>query len=253
MADNTNPEFEYRCTICSWSKDQPELHKYVLDLVKEGKPAGTIHKLIGEYVVNTKLPIKPPSKKSVWTHFKEHLRVDDKVQALMSRNVVDLTKTSADAITREAVETLAAKRVNDYEEMCTLYNEIEGKCQSIYNDDNALKTEIAGVIGWSQSKIQTYMMVINTRKSILAEISKMRQSEHVIKLATQFVMERFTESLVQKLLGEFVGLGEQLKRSGVNREVMKAYEEATSRRLAELITNEADSAMELTRKEFRIQ
>jgi len=94
--------------------------------------------------------------------------------------------------------------------------------------------------------------MINTQKSILAEIAKMRQSNKLITIAAQFIVETYTKNVVHKLSEEFAALVNVMKRQEVNPEIIETFEEITSSKLANILINEAEGAMIQTRSEFKL-
>ena len=242
------PVLEPKCTLCAWSKDEPGLYAVFVEMAMQGLSYGEIEDGLRARIVGE----KTPGKKNIWVHVMKHLKVDERAKMAVAKQeamVVATTPTEESAaITRHLVD----RKVNDYEEMCALYEEIRGRCETIYGDDAALRIASDKGGGFSNTAIQTYMLMINTRKSILAEMAKMRQSDHLINTATQFIISEFTKRIVEKLMVEFGALGESLRRAGVDKTIMAAFQAATTKRLAELIESEADTAMNATRKEFRL-
>ena len=248
----SEPTFEPKCTLCNWSKHEPGLYGVFISMaMQEGSSYGAIADALQQHITEQNIKgVKAPGKKNIWTHVQEHMKVDEQAKMTVAKQEAMVVATTPTGETQAITQYLVDKKVNDYEEMCSLYNEIAARCKEIYGDSNALKIENGG--GYSNNKIQTYMMMINTRKSILAEMSKMRQSDHLINMATQFIIQEFTKRIVEKMTIEFGAVGETLRRAGVDKSILSAFSIATTKRLAELIESEADSAMDQTRKEFRL-
>jgi hypothetical protein len=71
-------------------------------------------------------------------------------------------------------------------------------------------------------------------------------------MVAKYIVEIFAKSMVSKLSDEFESLGHIMKRQKVDNSILEAFDAVTHQRLAKLIVDEADNAMLVTRKEFKL-
>jgi hypothetical protein len=247
------PEFQHQCRICGWSKENIELYNWVSNLSLRGFPPGTIAKKLAEYLKETDSDIKPPTKKSVWTHFEKHISPKESVDILVAKRQFNPSGHDP-LINVKEIKEVAAGNFDEYIELCKLYTKFRQVHDKIYELTDSLLShnKSSGVSDWSQSKIQTFVSMVNTQKGILAEIGKMRQGDKLVNIAAQYVIEVYMQNIVDKLSEEFKSLASIMKRHGVSDEVMLAYENITHEKLAKLLVDMAGDAMTQTRKEFKL-
>lgn len=248
------PIYTGNCRICQWSKKQIQLYNWICEQARTGLSDRKLHEVTLERATELKLDVKVPGFRSFWKHFSKHLQVKDLATIKNARGHYT-PSFSERTISEEGMESLeqAIKgNFDEYQELCKLYirfREIHGR---VYEFDNSLKIACPSGDVWSQRKIQTYISMVNTMRSVLGEIAKMRQSDRLIKLATEHSLKIFTKGIVGKLTEEFGVLSDIMKRRGIEKEVLEAFAEVTNARLATIIMNEADVALDSTSKEFKL-
>jgi len=251
------PEFQYQCKLCIWSKEHPELYNWVCKHALDGYPPGRIASMLIDYIP-TKYPdldLKAPTKKSIWNHFNKHTNPKDGVEIQSAKDKF-IKNPNNKLISESALEEIKQVRegtFDEHEELCKLYVKFREVHDQIYELADSLKAlNSANGDVWSQNKIQTFTSMINTQKGILAEIAKMRQGNKLITVATQYIIETFTKSIVAKLSEEFSSLVSVMKRQDVDRDIIEAIEDLVGMKLANILVNEAEVAMGRTRQEFRL-
>jgi hypothetical protein len=245
------PNYDHRCNICSWSRNNLDLYNWTCQRALQGDPPGRIKTLLDAHITDNKLSVKCPSRKSVWTHFTKHLPPKEEVEVLAARKL--RTHNEFDPLVSDkALREVLAGNFDEYKELCALYTKFREVNDKIYSMVGSLSMTRAGMSEWSQTKIQTYVSMVNTQKSILAEIGKMRQGDKLVSVVARFIVETFTKSIVSKLSEEFDTLAGIMRRQGVADDVLSAFEAVTHERLGHLIVEEAKEAMNQTKKEFKL-
>lgn len=253
------PRFEPQCKLCQWSKGaadsrEYDLYKFVRDQAIQGTPYGTISNNTKEYIEKLGLSdqFKPPMKKSVWRHFESHAPLQTLAEIHAAREEW-VPKDGNPLVDERILAGITKENFDEYDELCKLYAHFSEIRNKIYEYDSSLKIGVPnGGEAWSQNKIQTYVSMINTQKSILAEISKMRQGDKLIAVAAKFIIEAFTRNLIGKLKSEFDAFASIMRRQQVSDEVVEAFEQVATQRVASLFVEEAGVAMDLTKKEFKL-
>lgn len=254
-----SPRFEPQCKLCQWSKGaadsrEYDLYKFVRDQAIQGTPYGTISNNTKEYIAKLEISdkFKPPMRKSVWRHFEKHSPLQTLAEIHAAREDW-VPKDKNPLVDERILSGISKETFDEYDELCRLYTHFSEIRNKIYEYDSSLKIGVPnGGEAWSQNKIQTYVSMVNTQKSILAEISKMRQGDKLIAVAAKFVIESFTRNLIGKLKSEFDAFASIMRRQNVSDEVVEAFEEVTSHRIATLFVDEAGVAMDLTKREFKL-
>jgi hypothetical protein len=249
------PKYDYRCNVCSWSRKYTDLYNWTCQQALQGNPPGRIRTLLVSYIPeynkghNTEVRI--PSGKSVWAHFTKHIPPAGEVEILAARKIATHNENDP-LVSSEALQKVLAGNFDEYQELCALYTKFREVNDKVYSVAGSLMNTKSGISEWSQTKIQTYVSMVNTEKSILSEIGKMRQGDKLVSVASRFIMETFTKNIVTKLTEEFDTLAGIMRRQGVAEDVLKAFEAVTHERLGHLIIEEARGAMSQTKKEFKL-
>lgn len=250
-------KFNAQCTLCKWSRCLPntnefQLYRYIFDLAMNGTSYNAMATLTEKYIVQAKFDIKPPRKKSVWLHFKKHVSLEKftLMQAAKSNYISGKHIPLHDNVELSAVNK---ETFDEYDELCKLYKKFSQTYDTIYGHRDSLQVEVPSEDNvWSNSKLTTYNQMVNTMRGILTEISKMRQGDKLIEIASKFIIETFTKSLVVKLKNEFETFSSIMRQQGVNNSVIDAFNALTSQRLIRLFSEEAGNAITLTKKEFKL-
>lgn len=249
-----DPVIHGHCRICLFSKNNIELYNWFTHKAMAGYPYGKIATEAIKYMGATCPDIKPPTRKSIWVHFEKHLPIKDAARLLSARRDF-MPNGDMPLVSPAVIKQLGTGNFDEYKELCALYVKFREVHDKIYERADALQnTSTDGTKNsvWSQSKIATYTTMINTQKSILSEISKMRQSNKLISVATKYIIETYTKNIVTKLMEEFSGLVSIMRRQNVNSDIIDAFEEITSTKLANILVNEAEEAMDQTKSEFKL-
>lgn len=254
----TEPRFESQCKLCQWSKSNTDstefkLHKFVSDQAASGVPYGSIRKNLILYIEKSEIKdFISPTRKSVWNHFEKHTALKE-LASLHAARETWVPKSGNQLVDVCVMDNISKESFDEYDELCKLYARFKETNNKIYEYDDSLKVGVPnGGNAWSQNRIQIYVSMVNAQKSILAEISKMRQGDKLIALAAKFIIETFTRNLVGKLKSEFDSFASIMRRQNVNAEVVEAFEGIATERMARLFVEEAVSAMDVTKKEFKL-
>jgi len=256
--DVVSPRFEPQCKLCQWSKSNAEsvefdLYKFVRDQAVQGTPYGTIRTNLSLYIEKSGVEgFKSSTKKSIWNHFEKHMPLQTLASIHVARQ--EWVPTPGNPLVDERILAgISKESFDEYDELCKLYARFKEINNKIYEYDDSLKVgQPNGGNAWSQNRIQTYVSMVNAQKSILAEISKMRQGDKLIALAAKFIIETFTKNLIGKLKSEFDSFASIMRRQDVNEEVVEAFQDISTQRVMKLFVEEATSAMNITKKEFKL-
>jgi len=257
--DRAKPRFEPSCKLCQFSKAEVEsqeiqLHEFAVEQAKQGIPYGRIAANLKKYAKQMGFPetVQPPSRKSIWNHFERHTTPIQ--NAVIHAARVDwVPRPDNPLVDYKVIERISKENFDEYDELCRLYSKFKEISNKIYEFDNSLKIGSPnGESAWSMNKIQTFTSMVNTQKSILSEISKMRQGDKLVAIAARFIIEEFTKNIIHKLKGEFESFIGVMRRQGVNTEIVDTFEEIATHRIVQLFTDEAGSAIELTKREFKL-
>lgn len=249
--------FEPLCTLCKWSRTEDntqehELYTFVHEQALEGIPYGAISNNIRSYIEKREFEIKGPSKKSVWRHYENHAPLSTLASIHAAREDW-VPQHGQPLVNAKVMANVSKDNFDEYDELCQLYAHFSEVRKRIYEHDDSLKVGVPnGGDAWSQNKIQSYVSMVNTQKSILSEIAKMRQGDKLISVAAKFIIEIFTKNLISKLKSEFDAFASIMRRQDVGDEVVEAFEAIASQRIGMLFVEEAGAAMDLTKKEFRL-
>lgn len=239
-----------QCKICGWSESDREVFEWITDKAMQGLSYNKLEQLFRTYLTENRPDYTPLHKKSIWNHFEKHLTEEAQVKLMVQRQRV--TQDRGEPLIYVGDIQRAKEEFDEYMELCELYLKFKSTLDKIYENTGSLMNNAEGGSVWSQSKINTYVSMVNSQKSILAEISKMRQGSKMIDIAARYIIEQFTESIVHKLESEFTGLISVMERQGVSQNVIEVIEEIKSERLAQILVNEAQVAMGKTKKEFKL-
>jgi len=245
------PKYAALCTLCKWSTKEIELYNWVSQLALGGLSYGRIWGLLNDYMPKMHPAVKIPSRKTVWIHFAKHVYPKETLEILAARKARCPT-AQAELVESQTLREVLAGHFDEYTELCSLYTKFREVNDKIYATAGSLMISKGGFNEWSQNKIQTYVSMINTQKSILSEIGKMRQGDKLVSVVAKFIIEHFTKSIIHKLSEEFDTLAGIMRRQGVTNEVLDAFSAVTHERLGHLIVEEARTAMDQTKKEFKL-
>jgi len=247
------PKFHSPCRICQFSRQNVELYNWICGLALQGYTPGRISTHLTEYMEKSYPDIRPPSRKSVWRHLEGHILPKESVEMVAARRTASVINITDPLVDQKALDEIKGGNFDEYKELCNLYVKFREVNDKIYKLADALAVDRGNnVSDWSQTKITTYVSMVNTQKSILAEIGKMRQSDKLVVMVAKYIVEAFAKGMVHKLSDEFEALGHIMKRQKVDESVLQAFEAVTHHRLAKLIVDEADNAMTVTQKEFKL-
>ena len=249
------PNYRSICRICQWSKQNVPLYNWLTErAVLKGQPYNHLTIELAKYVGEHYPDVKPLAKKSLWMHFRNHLPAKYAAKLEVSRSGYRSDERLTRLVPHEALIQRTMLNFDEYTELCELYLRFKAVHNKIYEQTQSIQADNPNNINdpWSQNKIQTFAAMINTQKSILSEISKMRQGDKLIALAARFVIEVFTRAIVGRLTTEFNALGTVMQKHLVDAQVMDAFQDITRRRLGEIILDEAEVTMDLTRDKFKI-
>ena len=241
------PVYQGGCRVCILSKEDPVLYNWICDKALLGTPYTRIEKLLETHIENKNISMTPIGKKSIWNHFEKHSDVKTQAKLIASRNNY-VPHAGAELVSTDALSEAEIDNFDEYTELCGLYIKFREVHDKIYQKAGSLQTGDE----WSQNKIQAYNTMINTQKSILAEIAKMRQSNKLIGVATKFIVENYASNIISKLGSEFNTLLQLMKRQDVSPDIIEEFEAVTSQRLASILMEEAMGAMDTTKKEFKL-
>jgi len=247
--------YQHLCRLCNYYRDDRELYDWVRSLTMKGIPYGRVRTLFEQHLNQHYPDIKVPTKKSIWNHFNKHINVKESAKLELARQEYVSDGDPNDMlVSNESIRELAKGNFDEYVELCGLYVKFRDVHDRIYKLTGSLQTSSAdnSMSVWSQNRINTYVSMVNTQKGILTEISKMRQSNKLLSVATQFIVETYTKNIVTKLGSEFTALVSVMKRQGVSSEIIETLEDITSHRLANILISEAEIAMSQTKSEFKL-
>ena len=245
------PKFQSLCRLCNMYKDDHDTYRVASDQAMAGKSYGHIARVLKEYIVSNNLGIKPIGKKSIWTHFEKHMPLKAAAQLAVLRKEwmvpdgVPLNKS-------EDLQTAAKTQFDEYEELCALYKNFKDVHSQIYAYETSLKTTQNDGVEWSPSRVQMFVSMVNTQKTMLGEISKMRQGDKLITIASKFILEHYTINIINQLKSEFDTMISIMKRQAVDDSIIEAIEDLIKDRLPRIFAKEARNAMDLTKKEFKL-
>jgi predicted metalloenzyme YecM len=247
------PKFCVQCRICQLSRENVELYNWMCTLALQGYTPGRIYTHLVEHIEKNYPEMKPPSRKSVWRHLEKHVLPKESVEMIAARRTVSAVNVTDPLVDQKALDEIKAGNFDEYKELCNLYVKFREVNDKIYKLADSLAVDRGNnVSDWSQAKITTYVSMVNTQKSILAEIGKMRQSDKLVVMVAKYIVETFAKGMVHKLSDEFEALSHIMKRQKVDESVLQAFEAVAHHRLAKLIVDEADNAMTVTQKEFKL-
>lgn len=257
--EDRDPHFEPACKLCQFSKKaedsaERKIYDFAVEQVGEGIPYGRTSSNLKKFAKEMKFPddVKPPSRKAIWNHFEKHTSPVQHA-IIHAKRTEWVPQEDKPLIDYKVIEAISKDNFDEYDELCKLYSKFKEISNKIYEFDNSLKVGVPnGGEQWSMNKIQTFTSMVNTQKSILSEISKMRQGDKLVAIAAKFIIEEFTKNIIHKLKSEFDSFAAIMRRQNVNEEIVSHFEEMSSYRVAHLFTEEAGSAMDLTRKEFKL-
>lgn len=247
------PKLEKNCRMCKLSVDNPKLYNWLTKQAMEGQPYGTIRTNLIKYIEEKGLNFKVMTRKSIWRHYEKHMYAKDATVVQRARDEW-VSSVGAPLVKQKILEEFNAESFDEYEELCKLFVHFREVSNRIYEYDSALKVmnQNTGHETWSQNKIQTYVSMVNAKKSILSEIAKMRQGDKLVSIAAKFVIENFTRAIVHKLQAEFESFMTVMKRQDVNEELLDAFRSISTDRLGKIIVDEASNVMSATHKEFKL-
>jgi len=245
------PKMSTLCSVCKWSITNTELYNWMSQLALGGLSYGRIWRLLTDYIPKMHPNVKVPTRKTVWVHFEKHVFPKETMEIMAARKARCPTAQD-ELVESQTLKEVLAGHFDEYKELCSLYTKFREVNDKIYATAGSLMISRGGFNEWSQNKIQTYVSMINTQKSILAEIGKMRQGDKLVSVVAKFIIELFTKSIVNKLSEEFDTLAGIMRRQGVPNDVLDAFAAVTHERLGHLIIEEARSAMDQTKKEFKL-
>jgi len=258
-----NPRFEPQCKMCIYSRKtvdeiEHQVFDYIADQVRGGMSYTKAHGNAGKLCAEKEWSFKPPNLRAVINHFQKHLSALDKIKIDVAQEMVTAAPVTAVPIDQQMYDPSKVDAVNkdnfdEYDELTKLYTKFRETTGKIYEFEHALRVPgTHGEAQWSQTKIQTYNAMVNTQKSILAEIAKMRQGDKMIAISAKFILEEFTRGVVHKLKSELDSFVAILRRQSVPNHVIEAFEELTGPRIVQLFSEEAGNAMDVTKREFKL-
>lgn len=251
-----------RCTLCKLAINDTDTYNWVATLLLEGVSFFKTCISLEEHYRKNRPDRKIIDRRSFYTHYRDHISPTDYIRlknagsvgAMAGDNSELIKSISTDLIKYKAIKNaIDSGDFDEYKEICCLYAKFRDVHDRIYKRTASLTTTKSdGSVEWSQTKIQTYVQMVNTQKAILAEVGKMRQGDKLVTIVAKFIIELYTKSIVSKLTEEFNTLSTIMRRHGVTEDIMSAFESVTSGRLARLLVDEAQNAMEVTQKEFKL-
>ncbi len=254
------PNFSAACRICQWSKTNIPVYNFISRLALRGMAYGAMEKELTRHVTENNITLGTiPVRRSIWNHFTKHLDVETSVTIGVARqnHIPEISKPMLTEEENKALKELQLGNFDEYKELCDLYIRFKSVDKQIYEFTSSLQVENAeagpdGRPQWSQQKLQTFVSMVNTKKSILVEIAKMRQGDKLIKMAAQFSLQVFAKSIITKLSDEFNSLQSVMRSQNIDSKILEVFEQITHERLAQIILAEAESAMTSTSKEFKL-
>lgn len=246
-----NIRFTASCRMCKLSKSHPHIYNQISALVMDGT---SIMQVYDAYLDLTDVNDLPEaSYKTLCNHFNKHLTMEAAVAIAVAKKEKVPDKVDRKLVSEKEVAQVDLGNFDEYKELCKLYVAFKNVSDKIYEYTNALqKEQTDSVDKWSQAKIGTFVQMVNTQRSILSEIAKMRQSDKLVAVAAQFILEQYTRSILMKIQEEFDMTSAFMKRHGVSTEDVEEYENLIKSRMSNILVNEAESAMNLTKKEFKL-
>lgn len=250
--------FADSCKVCKLSKaveSTPEwqLYNFAIEQAKTGTPAQKISENLTQYT--TRMGFNPtivPSPTSIKNHFDRHVPENAALAVQNARNSYIPQKqiSNHSLVDMQIIAQISKDNFDEYDELCQLYSSFKQVCDKVYATEESVKA--SGTDQWSMSKLQAFTGMVNTQKGILSEISKMRQGEKLIAIASRFILEEFTKNLIVKLKDEFDSFTNIMKRNDVNSGIIEHFVELSTRRIVQLFTEEAGAAIEVTKREFKL-
>lgn len=246
-----NVKFVSSCRICQLSKSHPHEYSQISALVMDGTSIMQVYDVYLDLTDVNDLP--EASYKTLCNHFNKHLTMEAAVAVAVAKKEKTPDKVDRKLVSNKAIEQVDLGNFDEYKELCKLYVAFKNVSDKIYEYTNSLQKDQADSVDkWSQAKIGTFVQMVNTQRSILSEIAKMRQSDKLVAVAAQFILEQYTRSILTKIQEEFDMTSAFMKRHGVPGEDIEDYENLIKSRMSNILVNEAESAMNLTKKEFKL-
>ncbi len=243
------------CRLCKWSLSNVEYYKFFESRALEGMPFNRMSSQFIEWMKSKTADEKAPSRKSIRMHFLNHVGYDLKqvIEAERRRKGTDAPISATQLIDINKISQVTKEEFDEYEELCKLYKEFDDVTKKIYEYEESLKAQgVSGVNVWSQAKIQTYTSMMNTKKAVLSEIAKMRQGEKLVSVAAKFIIETYAKSIISKMREEFDAFTAVMRRSGAEEDLINAFESMAAERLGHMLVSEAESAMNITKKQYKL-
>ena len=246
------PKFVKECKLCNLSKTNVTFYDWITKHAMEGMSFSKLKKISDQYVAENGLRYQVPVRKSIARHFQKHMPIVE--MSVMHSARTQFVPTAGVPLHKSTVfDNFKLEDFDEYEELCKLFTKFKEVTQKIYEFDVSLQvTHVNGGEVWSQTKIQTWLSMMNTQKSILSEIAKMRQGDKLISLAARYVIKTFTENILSKLQHDFQAFTAIMKRQGVDTEVVSAFDRLTTEAMAQHFIEEAEATMGRTNKQFKL-
>lgn len=250
------PIFEEQCRICNFSKTHVDIYNLLSKLALNGESFKKMEASIQAYVNVKYHDIKAPSKKTILNHLQSHIPVEAQQeiakQKLSKGNVVPPQTQYVEALERERKKKskpFNIEEFDEYKELCKLYADLTEVFELTFSQARLSPEDEDEE--WSITKTQNYVSMMNTRKAILTEISKMREGDKLILQAAKFVMKLFVSNIVDRSLDEFNALGEVIRKH-TSEDITRLYTDATQNKFSKLIVEEAKNALEQMKKEYKL-
>lgn len=246
------PKFVKECKMCNFSKTHPDFYNFLVKHAMEGAAHNKLKNLADKYVQEHGLKFKVPVRKSIGRHFTKHMPVREMV-AMEAAKAKYIPVKGKPLVESHVFENFKVEDFDEYEELCRLFTKFKEVTAKIYEYDSSLQVgHPSGGEVWSQNKIQTWTSMMNTQKSILSEIAKMRQGDKLIAIAAKYVIKTFTENIIAKLKQDFQSFVLVMRRQNVDEDVISTFEDLTTTTMVRHFVEEAESTMGKAKKQFKL-
>lgn len=196
MPEFKKPRFEPDCRVCAMIQESKDLasliHAYRFDHdMPLRELSKTMAKHIGEYNEKNGKDLKTFSIRSLSFHFNKHVPSDlqsqYQIQNIMAQTTNSAKERAVTDLVHAQIGDQVKKSVSTFEEMVDLFNKLKGMFDE-YEKNHRVITPLS-----------IHLDLMREMRKTLVELSKMKQSKELIKIAVRSVIDTFLGAMVSDM------------------------------------------------------
>jgi hypothetical protein len=257
MLKKKDIKFQFRCKICIYLKTNPAIYDMIHNAVlRDHFSYSATIAYINKYLADNDIDLPPLNLVNFSTHFKMH--VSPETAGIIAAKGCDIVTTAIQkanpgnktlASVAQSIQDSGSEQ-DDFKNMDDVRKKITQVMEVLHSQLE--EVDVDGQLKLNRVSVELFIRLISEVRACIAELSKMRQSEKLMRMVVQTIIDKVQLSIAPQLIDEFAVIAEELKEIGLDSETITKIDNRLRSRTAHIIATTSRSAVHDVQRKFKL-